>query len=129
MPVKKTPTGTHWNFRFRKRDDPMEPNRKELGKTKTSIAQSIQNCSSAASCTTIPAKLKDATITIDDSGSSGKGKGQTEGVLGHEVSHANDAVTDPQGTWMRMLARRTNSTMIDPKKNAPISSQTTYGRK
>ncbi len=46
--------------------DPMEPNRKDLGNTKTSIVPSIQNCSSATSCTTIPAKLKDATITIDD---------------------------------------------------------------
>src|SRR5713101_9873299 len=73
-----------------------------------SIAPSIQDCASATSCTTIlPAKLKDATITIDDSVSSGKGKDQTEGVLGHEVSHANDAVTDPQG-YLDENAREAN---------------------
>jgi len=37
----------------------------------------------------------------------GKGKEQTEGVLGHEVSHANDAVTDPQG-YMDENAREAN---------------------
>ncbi len=88
-------------------NDPMEPNRHDLGLTKTTIVPSIQNCSSATSCTTIPATLKSATVTIDDSVKDGKSKDQTEGVMAHEVSHANDAVTNPQG-YLDENAREAN---------------------
>ncbi len=60
--------------------DPMEPNRKDLGNTKTSIVPSIQNCSSATPAPRFRRGLKGATITIDNSVGEGKGKEQKDAV-------------------------------------------------
>jgi RHS repeat-associated protein len=78
-------------------NDPMQPDRKITGETKPGIVPVIHNCSSATSCTDIPAHLgKTSTITIDDSVKQGTGKDDLNGVLGHEISHAGDAGKDPQ---------------------------------
>ncbi|MGB7621534.1 MAG: RHS repeat-associated core domain-containing protein, partial [Terriglobia bacterium] len=79
-------------------NDRVETERPTLGLTKSSIVPSIQTCSSATDCTSSPAKLKEATVTIDDRVKEGTGKEQIDGVLGHEISHVNDSEKDPQGS-------------------------------
>lgn len=79
-------------------NDRIETNRPTLGLTKSSTIPSIQTCSSATDCTNSPAKLKEATVTIDDRVKEGTGKEQIDGVLGHEISHVNDHERDPQGS-------------------------------
>jgi RHS repeat-associated protein len=79
------------------RNDPMEPNRKELGLTSAERGGGIKTCSPDCGAPS-PITLKNATITIDDSVKEGKGHDQLDGVLKHEISHANDDVKDPAGS-------------------------------
>jgi hypothetical protein len=78
-------------------NDPMEPNRKELGKTQAEHGGGIKTCSPDCGAPS-PITLKNATVTIDDSVKAGKGKEELQGVLGHEISHAGDAARDPGGS-------------------------------
>jgi RHS repeat-associated protein len=78
-------------------NDPMEPSRPNLGITHNMIALSIKDMKSDTDFRIIPAKLHDSTIKIDVSVRSGKGEDELDGVLAHEISHANKGATDPQG--------------------------------
>lgn len=87
------------------------------------IAPSVQNCSSATDCTTIPARLNSGIITVNDGLQNNDA--QTSSTLAHEVSHANDARTNPQ-RYSTEPIRDANGRII-PHDNRPVERRAIGG--
>ena len=87
------------------------------------ISPPIQNCSTATDCTTIPARLNSGTITVNNSLQNNDD--QTSNTLAHEVSHANDARTNPQ-RYSNEPIRDANGRII-PHDNRPVEQRAIAG--
>ena len=87
------------------------------------ISPPIQNCSTATDCTTIPGRLKSGTITVNNGLQSNDD--QTSNTLAHEVSHANDARTNPQRYSTEPI--RDDNGRIIPHDNRPVEQRAIGG--